>query len=731
MKKFGTFEGVFTPAILTILGVIMYLRLGWVVGSVGLFSALVIILLAHAVTLSTGLSLASLATNTRVGAGGFYAFVSRSLGAEVGGAIGIPLYISQTLSISLYIIGFTEAWMMLFPDHNYRVVLVAVLLVLLFLSYLGAGLAMKIQYVIMLLIALSLLSFYSSPQAFSRPLSFSLSLEGESFWSVFAVFFPAVTGIGSGVALSGELKDPKKNLPKGILLAVACGFVIYVSMTFWYAQMADTDDLMNNSFVVMGVARWGYLVMPGIMGATLSSALGSLVGAPRILQALASDHVIPRASYFARVSQNGSPRNATLLTGVIVLVSFFIGDLDSIASLLTMFFLISYAVINATVFIEKVIRIPSFRPTFKIPIWVPLVGTVWCLVVMFLINSVFAAVSCLVIVTLYFSYVKRGINAPFGDVRSGIFIAIAEWAAKTSMRLPQHEKTWKPNLVVPVKDALAWKKNIDFVKAIVRPGGSVRLVTVNLITTSIEKRIPALIQKIFKLGEPDEGAPPVHSVCYLEDQQGLSLIEDEFKQDGLFVTATVVDSMSFLDGLSVVIQTMKGIFFAPNIMFLTMSEDPGRDHQLMEILAIALRDNLGIILLKAYDGLTVGNRRYVNIWLRTGSPNKNLAILTALQLEKNWSCFLRVLTAVDDSSLEASAYDELKEVVDLGRLNVRTEIHVFTLPFMDAIEKSPAADLNIFGINEHVKPDFIRKTSDAVKTGALFIMDSGNERMDV
>ncbi|MFW5807522.1 MAG: amino acid permease [Spirochaetota bacterium] len=731
VKQFGSFSGVFTPAVLTILGVIMYLRLGWVVGSVGLAKALLIIVLAHIVTVTTGLSIASLATNTRVGAGGFYAFISRSLGIEAGGSIGIPLFISQTLSISLYVIGFAETWTMLFPGHPMRIVLLCLLILLTVISYAGSRFAMRIQYLIMGLIVLSLVSYFTSPDAFSHPVSFEMTRSRAPFWMVFAVFFPAVTGIGSGVAMSGELKDPKKSLPLGILGAVATGFLIYVSIAVFTDGVASSSELVENQFIMVERSRFAPLIYAGIMGATFSSALGSIIAAPRILQALASDRVIPMSGIFAITDKKGNPVWAVFLTGAIVLVSLYLGDLDSIASLLTMFFLVTYSVINATVCIEKAIRIPSFRPSFRIPMIVPLAGVVWCTVVMFLINSIFAGAAYTVIILLYFSYVKRRLNAPFGDVRSGIFTAIAEWALRISMRLPHHEKSWKPNLIVPVKDPDTWSRKIDLIEAIVGPVGTLRIVTINEVGSNIEKRIGSIISHFLKKKETDARGYADYGPGYADKKTEITAMAQQLNKSGTIVTACAVDAINFIEGLSVVLQSSRGGFFPPNMIFLSLGSDPANDRRTMEMLALSVREKLGIIILRSHPQFRFGSKHSVNIWLRVGSPNKNLAVLTALQLETSWRCRLRLITTIHDESVRERARRELAEVSDLGRLNTRTELVVLTVPFRESLDMAPQADLNIFGLSENVQIDDMRTMSDAVKSSCLFITDSGQERLDV
>ncbi|MCF6239349.1 MAG: sodium transporter, partial [Candidatus Marinimicrobia bacterium] len=239
MRKLGTFAGVFTPTILTILGVIMYLRLGWVVGNAGFGGALVIIILAKMITVTTGLSIAAIATNTRVGAGGSYALISRSLGLEAGSAVGIPLYLSQTLGGAMYISGFTEAWISLFPAHDPLLIGIAVLVLVLGVSLLGAQFAMRTQYVIMFVIAASLVSFFSATGDPTPQIIFWGDFPQASFWVVFAIFFPAVTGIEAGAAMSGDLKDSKRSLPIGMLSAIAVSFVIYVAVAYYLDQLAE------------------------------------------------------------------------------------------------------------------------------------------------------------------------------------------------------------------------------------------------------------------------------------------------------------------------------------------------------------------------------------------------------------------------------------------------------------------------------------------------------------
>ena len=235
-----------------------------------------------------------MATNQRVKTGGAYYMISRSLGIETGGAVGIPLYIAQTLSVALYTIGFTESFVAVFPylDPIYTGLIVTLLIGV--IALISADLAIKIQYFIMAAIGVSLISLlFGSPIEATEVEVWDGAKEGENFWSVFAVFFPAVTGIMAGVNLSGDLKDPQRSIPKGTFLAVGVGYLIYMALPVIIASRADASTLIEDPLIMRKISFWGDAILLGVWGATLSSALGSILGAPRILQAMANDRVLP------------------------------------------------------------------------------------------------------------------------------------------------------------------------------------------------------------------------------------------------------------------------------------------------------------------------------------------------------------------------------------------------------------------------------------------------------
>jgi amino acid transporter len=306
-EKFGTFLGVYTPSVLTILGLIMYLRFGWVVGNVGLPLTVLIVLLASSVTLITALSASAIATNMRVGVGGEYYMVAHSLGLEFGGAIGIPLYLCRTLSITFYSYGLAEALVSLLPsgwgpgpERTAQLVAAVAVIGITGVSGKSAGLALRMQLPIMAAVGLSLVALLTgvlTGEQKAPELVSTYRSAPEGFWFVFAVFFPAVTGFTAGIGLSGDLKDPRKSIPSGTLAAVGTGAAVYllIPILLSITSRSEITELAQPGLAAWtGVAFLGaWLVYPGMLGAILSSGFGSALGGPRVLQALANDGLAP------------------------------------------------------------------------------------------------------------------------------------------------------------------------------------------------------------------------------------------------------------------------------------------------------------------------------------------------------------------------------------------------------------------------------------------------------
>jgi solute carrier family 12 (potassium/chloride transporter), member 4/6 len=445
---FGTFLGVVTPTTLTILGVIMYLRLGWVVGNAGLVGTLSIVLIAHVITFITALSLSALATSMRVGAGGAYWLISRSMGLELGGALGIPLYLSQVLSVTLYAFGLAESVRIFYPldDTSVQWLAAGIVVAVVMLAIKSTELALKAQLPIMAMIAVSLIALVSGVDFQGSQVPAFGPLTDASYWEVFAVFFPAVTGLLAGLGLSGDLRDPGRSIPRGVLLSVAVGFVVYMGLPWVLASAADAESLRTDPLIWTRLAPV-YLIVLGLFGAILSSAIGSILSAPRTVQALAQDGLAP-AGLGRADKKTGEPVRALRLSGVLALSAVLLGDLNMVASVVTMFFLTTYGMLNLAAGLEALIKDPSFRPRIRVPWWISMLGAVGCFVAMFSIHPGACLVAIAVEVLLWYGLSRRAMRTAWGDMRSGMWFTLARFAMLRLGQSKHDPRNWRPHILV-------------------------------------------------------------------------------------------------------------------------------------------------------------------------------------------------------------------------------------------------------------------------------------------
>lgn len=455
-KKFGTLGGVFTPSLLTILGVIMFLRFSTVVGYAGLWYALLILAAGKSISLITGLSVASIATNMRVKGGGAYYLISRSLGVEFGGVIAIFFFVAQAVAVTLYVVGFSEAIFNAFPNLGLFFKTFATLtnFAVFVCVYIGAGWTIRIQYGIFGILMLSILSFFigAAPKFSLEILSTNLYPQWSSkftFFTVFAIFFPAVTGIMAGVNMSGDLDDPARSIPKGTFAAIGFSGIIYLTLIVLFATTVPRAELLGEGFIIKEYALSPVLVYAGVFCATLSSSLGSMMGAPRILQAFARDNIFKRLRWFGHGSgPSAEPRRAILLTFLIAQIGVLAGDLDTIAPVITMFFLMTYATVNLACFYEGRSRNPSFRPTFRLNHWsVALLGALGCTGVMFMINVLWASVALALGGVFFFFITRSEIQVKWGDLYGGLAFQTARNGLLRLERERYHPKNWRPSIL--------------------------------------------------------------------------------------------------------------------------------------------------------------------------------------------------------------------------------------------------------------------------------------------
>jgi len=463
MRKLGTFIGVFTPTILTILGVIMYLRFGWLVGHLGLIRVLLVVMIANSITAITTLAFSSVATNTRVGPGGAYFIISRSLGWELGGAIGVPLYLSQAFSVTLYAYGLAESLRFVWPALPLGPASAIIILAVGVLAVAGADRALRAQVALMGLVGLSLVALAAGALTRSGHQVIVLNPPAGDlgFWAGFAVFFPAVTGVMAGLGLSGDLKDPGRSIPRGSLAAVAVGFLIYLIVPFLLALGASPALLREEPMVWSRIAPLGpLLILPGLWAAIFSSAVGSILAAPRTLQALARDGIGPA---FLRSGGEGWREilPGMLVSLAIALGAVMLGNLNAVAAVVAMFFLTVYGMVNLVAAFEVLSGDPSWRPRIRVPWPVYLVGGLSCVICMMLISPVAGIAAFVTEFLLWQALSRRARRARWGDARRGLYENLIRWALIKLAQRPLSARNWRPHILIFVDEPL---KELDLIR---------------------------------------------------------------------------------------------------------------------------------------------------------------------------------------------------------------------------------------------------------------------------
>jgi len=412
---------VFMTSISSILGAILFLRFGFATGTLGFWGVILIILLGHAITIPTAMALSELATNTRVEGGGEYFIISRSFGMKIGSTIGLTLFLSQTISIAFYVIASVESLQFLFqlfqnqlgitlPKQVFSIPIMLMLSFILFKK--GSGLGMKLLYIVNAILFVSLVLFFiGKPVVITEGAIEALInnfgfFEKERFFIIFAICFPAFTGVTAGVGLSGDLRNPGKAIPIGTMLGTFTGLIVYFFVVWKLAVSASHDELINDQLIMSKIALYGNVVVPiGLAACTLSSALGCMLVAPRTLQAICNDKMFPfkRLNHFLSKGHGSSnePLNASVIVYIIAIVFIMLGNIDSVAGIISMFFLITYGSLCLNSFLNHFGSPPSYRPRFKSKWFLSLTGFLLSVWVMFMISPLYSLVSYIVIILLY------------------------------------------------------------------------------------------------------------------------------------------------------------------------------------------------------------------------------------------------------------------------------------------------------------------------------------------
>ena len=688
--KFGTFLGVYLPSILTILGLIMYLRFGWVVGNVGLYKTILIVLMASSITFITGLSASAIATNIKVGVGGEYYLISRSLGLEPGGAIGIPLYLCRTLSVTFYSYGLAEAVLVLWsqqwgvlPSYSLQLGAIIIIVLVTLLSGKSAKLVLKSQIPIMIVVAASIIALIIGvlSKGVHTPITEASYITApEGFWYVFAVFFPAVTGFTAGVGLSGDLKNPQESIPKGTIGAVVSGALIYLIIPLVLAVTGalTLEQLANPD---AGVTIWTrlallgpWIVYPAVWGAVLSSAFGSILGGPRILQALSMDGLAPK--FLSKLSKSGQPTIATWISGAIALAAVFLGELNTIAQYVSVLFLTLYVAINLSAAIEKLIKEPSYRPKINVPWYVSALGAVAAIVVMILINTwAFVFAFGLEIIILTYLVSKR-MEQQWGDASAGIWMRISRFALlklNTRKILPRN---WRPIMILFVRDI---KERINVVKFAMLLGQNSGLLTISkLITTDNEKELKKKRQIAFEM-------------------------QQELKSENLQALTEVNVVSDFKTGMYHVAASHGIAGLKTNTVVFGWSQEQQSKEKELEIINNLSTSGKNILLLHFNETFKKNKNKRIDIWWGGRDTNGDLMLLLSylIKLNREWekaivNIFSVVTTSEEKESLEISIKNAIKE----SRIEVTVELFLDQGQHFTSIlhSQSKDADLVFLGL---------------------------------
>jgi len=678
-EKFGTFQGVFTPSILTILGVIMYLRFSWVLGNIGLLGTITIVTIATMVTILTGFSVSALSTNMKIGGGGAYFIISRSLGIEPGAAIGIWLYLAQAIGIAFYVTGFSEYFHHVYPFVNPKMLSIIALIILTITAIKSVNFALKTQFFILALIMSSIIAFFlGHPPVHTFNEVELIQTHKESFWIVCAVFFPAVTGILSGIGMSGDLKDPSKSLPLGTLGAVGFSYIIYLIIPFFLHHLVqDERVLILNPYIMEDIAIRKEFIFAGVLGATLSSALGSLLSAPRTLQALSKDKILPL--FMGRSSgKNKEPQIATLISFGIALFFIFIGDLNFIAPILTMFTLTTYGLLNFSAAIESLIGSPSWRPTFKVHWLISLSGTFLCFAIMIMINPIATFIATIISIITFYVVKTRHIKASWGDTRYGIYSLLTHFSI---LRLDMNQidvKNWLPNIIVFSGSPTKRWHLIELANSFSH--GKSLLTVATVLSESSANSFDRL----------DEMHKTIKA--YIKDRDIEALVK-------IYLSSNIYDGMQTL---------IKAYGFGPISPNTIIVGNTNKENNFLEFIntirtCTEFNKNIVIIDIDEDINIDINKEKTIDLWWNQKSSNADLGMALAFMLNTsdNWrNSKLFIKTIITDEKDKQESESRLKSFIDQGRFNATPIVYVMhdKNPFALITEESKNSDFVFLGL---------------------------------
>jgi len=666
---YNGFSAVFLPTFLTLLSVGFFLRIGLIVGSIGYFYTSVIIFLAVLVTSITALSMSSTVSNLKIETGSVFFLLSRSFGVEVGSAISLPLFLAQALSTSFYALGFAEGLHLFFPFFSLQTIALAVLAATTLLVLFSSHTVLRLQPLIFTLVCVTMLVFYLGYTPYGA-VSSATFLHKSSFWPLFAIFFPVVTGIEGGLSFINSLKTPSRSIPWGLLSAIITTSLIYLSTSYILSKQ-EQDVLLSQPLIMQKLSLLPTLVGVGILGSTLSAALCSSINAANSLKSFAEDGIIPKVF--------GNPHIAVLFSMMISFLGASLGNINAIAPLLSMFFLISYGTLNAATGIEALIHNPSWRPTFKTPAALSLLGSALCIVVMLLVDPAISLGAAGGVSILYLLMKKRHLHSSWEDMRYSILLFCSRYAIYKLEHLKASPKTWRPNLLVFVGDPLLRAHLTELTSALTHKKGF--LIVSSIITSS-----------------------DVYS-----EEEKLSLF---LKRRNIPALIKTKQASNLLEGMHPLIEDIGLGHLCPNTIVLGASEKPEKIPLFADIILLAHKNKKNLIIIRE-NGLTqrlhikdsLKQKKSINVWWGGRSKNNSelmLVMAHMLQTSEHWNgSSVTLKTVVSVASDIPLMQENLRSFVTSSRLELDTEIalHETGDIFSSTMKKhSLEADLVFLGI---------------------------------
>ncbi|KAM9313079.1 solute carrier family 12 member 9 [Gastrophryne carolinensis] len=519
-RKLSTFFGVVVPTVLSMFSIVVFMRIGFVVGHAGLLQSLLMLFVAYAIIWLTVQSVCAISTNGAVQGGGAYFMISRTLGPEFGGSIGLMFYLANVCACGVYVLGLVEGVLDIFGQdssdpanplrslpqgYGYSFLYATVVLLLcLSICLVGASIYSQAAFFIFILVFVVLLSILLSflavgPRRVTIRHGGNVTLIGEytgingttlhnnlhadysldyttgnlmNFATVFAVMFNGCTGIMAGCNMSGELKQPSRAIPIGTIIAVVITFFVYLILFILTALTCDRTLLREDYGFFRPINVWPPFVLIGVYATSLSASMSTLIGASRILHALAKDDLFGILLAPAKlVSKGGNPWGAVLYTWALVQLVLLAGKLNTIAGIVTVFYLMAYAAIDLACLALEWASAPNFRPTFRLFSWHScLLGILSCLVMMFLINPAYASGSIvLLLLLLGFIHFRSG-SSSWGYISQAlIFHQVRKYLLLLDVR-KEHVKFWRPQILLMVSNPRTCCQLIKFINDLKKGG---------------------------------------------------------------------------------------------------------------------------------------------------------------------------------------------------------------------------------------------------------------------